>query len=72
MSEVIRKAANVNFIIDNMIDKIIYTRKQYDAAQASLDAYSMTHDIERKSRVELKRISDELSQKVDEFLGVLV
>ena len=34
MIEVIEKAANINFMVDNMIDKISELRDKYDAAQA--------------------------------------
>ena len=38
MSEVIEKAANINFMTDNMIDKISELRDKYDAAQATNDS----------------------------------
>ena len=71
MSEVIEKAANINFIADNMINKITELREQYDAAQAT-GASSLIYDIERTSRSELGNMNQELNQKVTEFLGVLV
>lgn len=71
MSEVINKAANINFIADNMINKINDLREQYDAAQAT-GASSLIYDIERTSRSELRNINQDLNQKVTEFLGVLV
>lgn len=71
MSEVIKKAANINFIADNMINKISELRDQYDAAQATR-ASSLIYDIERSSRSELRTINQELNQKVTEFLGELV
>lgn len=70
MSEVIKKAANINFIADNMINKITELREQYDAAQAT-GASSLIYDIERTSRSELGNMNQELNQKVTEFLGVL-
>lgn len=71
MSEVIEKAANINYIADNMINKITELREQYDAAQAT-GASSLIYDIERTSRSELGNMNRELNQKVTEFLGVLV
>ena len=71
MSEVIKKAANINFIADNMINKISELREQYDAAQAT-GASSLIYDIERTSRSELGNMNRDLNQKVTEFLGVLV
>jgi hypothetical protein len=71
MSEVIKKAANINFIADNMINKIGELREQYDAAQAT-GASSLIYDIERTSRSELGNMNRDLNQKVTEFLGVLV
>lgn len=71
MSEVIGKAANINFIADSMINKITELREQYDAAQAT-GASSLIYDIERTSRSELGNMNQELNQKVTEFLGVLV
>jgi hypothetical protein len=71
MSEVIKKAANINFIADNMISKINDLREQYDAAQAT-GASSLIYDIERTSRPELGNMNRDLNQKVTEFLGVLV
>jgi hypothetical protein len=71
MSEVIKKAANINFIADNMISKIGELRDQYDAAQAT-GASSLIYDIERTSRSELGNMNRDLNQKVTEFLGVLV
>lgn len=71
MSEVINKAANINFIADNMINKISELREQYDAAQAT-GAPSIIRDIEKTSRSELRNMNQDLNQKVTEFLGVLV
>ena len=70
MSEVHRKAANINLIADNMINKISELRDQYDAAQGT--GASLIYDIERTSRYELRNINQDLNQKVTEFLGVLV
>lgn len=72
MNEVIKKAANVNYIADNMISKISEIREQYDAAQAFPGASSLIYDMERTNRPELRSMNSELSQKVTEFLGVLV
>lgn len=70
MSEVIEKAANINFIADNMINKISELRKQYDAAQAT-NAASLIYDMENKSKPELGDMFQDLNKKVTEFLGVL-
>lgn len=70
MSEVIEKAANINFMIDNMINKISELRDQYDAAQAT-DATSLIYDIERSSKKELRNMNRDLNEKVTEFLEVL-
>ena len=70
MSEVIEKAANINFMIDNMINKISDLREQYDAAQAT-DATSLIYDIERSSKKELRNMNQDLNEKVTEFLEVL-
>ena len=71
MNEVIKKAANINYIADNMINKISELRDQYDAAQAT-GSSSLIYDIERSSRSELGNMNRDLTQKVTEFLGVLV
>jgi len=71
MSEVIGKAANINFMIDNMINKINDLRDQFDAAQAT-GASSLIYDIERSSRYELRNMNQDLNEKVTEFLEVLV
>jgi hypothetical protein len=70
MSEVIEKAANINFMIDNMINKISDLREQYDAAQAT-GASSLIRDIERSSKSELRNMNQDLNEKVTEFLEVL-
>jgi hypothetical protein len=56
MSEVIKKAANINFVADKMINKISELREQYDAAQAT-GASSLIYDIERSSRSELRNMN---------------
>lgn len=71
MSEVIGKAANINFMIDNMINKINDLRDQFDAAQATGDS-SLIYDIERNSRYGLRNMNQDLNEKVTEFLEVLV
>ena len=71
MSEVIGKAANINFIADNMINKITELREQYDAAQATNDS-SLIYAMERTSRPELGDMYQNLNKKVTEFLEVLV
>lgn len=70
MIEVIEKAANINFMADNMIDKISELRDKYDAAQATDDS-SLIYDIERSSRYELRDMNQNLNEKVTEFLEVL-
>lgn len=70
MIEVIEKAANINFMADNMIDKISELRDKYDAAQATDDSF-LIYDIERSSRYELRDMNQNLNEKVTEFLEVL-
>lgn len=70
MIEVIEKAANINFMADNMIDKISELRDKYDAAQATNDS-SLIYDIERSSKYELRDMNQNLNEKVTEFLEVL-
>lgn len=70
MSEVIKKAANINFMADNMIDKISELRDKYDAAQATNDS-SLIYDMERTSKPELGDMYQNLNEKVTEFLEVL-
>ena len=68
MSEVIEKAANINFIADNMINKISELRKQYDAAQATNDS-SLIYDMERTSKPELGDMYQNLNEKVTEYFA---
>ena len=70
MSEVIEKAANINFIADNMINKISELRKQYDAAQAT-NAASLIYDMENKSKPELRELKNEFEQSIKDLIGEL-
>ena len=70
-SELIKQAANINFIADEMISMIKELRDQYDAAQATPESSSLIANMETVSRPELRELNTELTQKVNEFLGGL-
>lgn len=72
MSEVMLKAANVNYLVDDMISKIKEIRDQYDAAQASDNSSQMISDMKKVNVPELRKMNTDLNQKVTEFLGVLI